>query len=69
MEKATSVRRAYKKPQATKLTLEQARLKLLWRSAEGNIGATELLQLLYPHVAQQAEKKKLDKGMTPASPS
>jgi hypothetical protein len=60
MEHETNVRKAYKKPQATKLTLEQAKLKLLSREAEGDNGARDLLRLMFLEVVSQPEKKKLD---------
>jgi hypothetical protein len=60
VENEPPIRKAYKKPQATKLTLEQAKLRLLGRSAEGDEGANDLLRLLFPEVAPQAAKKKPD---------
>jgi hypothetical protein len=46
VDKGISIRKPYKTPQATKLTLEQAELKLLWHEAEENEGAKDLLRLL-----------------------
>jgi hypothetical protein len=60
VDNETPIRQPYQKPQATKLTLEQAKLKLLGRSSEGDTGANDLLRLLFPDVAPQAEKKKPD---------
>jgi hypothetical protein len=57
MEKEPHGRKAYKKPQVTKLTLEQAKLKLLWRSAEGDEGARDLLQRIYPEVVSNVKNK------------
>jgi hypothetical protein len=56
MEKEARNRKVYKKPEATKLSLEQAKLKLLWRAAEGDNGATDLLRLIFPEVASKVEK-------------
>jgi hypothetical protein len=58
VDNATPIRKPYKKPQATKLTLEQAKLKLLGHSVEGDNGANDLLRLLFPEVAP--EKRKPD---------
>jgi hypothetical protein len=60
VENETPIRKPYKKPQATKLTLEQAKLKLLGHSSEGNNGANDLLRLLFPEIASQVRKKKPD---------
>jgi hypothetical protein len=54
------IRKPYKKPQVTKLTREQAKLRLLGRSSEGDEGANDLLRLMFPDVASKAEKKKPD---------
>jgi hypothetical protein len=58
VDNVTPIRKPYKKPQVTKLTLEQAKLRLLGRSSEGNEGANDLLRLMFPEAAPQAEKNK-----------
>jgi hypothetical protein len=49
-------RKPYQKPTATKLTPEQARLKLLGHEVLGHRGAMELLELMF------ADKPTEDKG-------
>jgi hypothetical protein len=49
-------RKAYQKPAVTKLTPEQARLKLLGHAIEGHRGCMELLELMF------ADKPTKDKG-------
>ena len=44
------VRNPYEKPTVTKLTPEQAKLKLLGAATEGDEGAKDLLKLMFPKV-------------------
>jgi hypothetical protein len=41
-------RKSYKKPTATKLTMEQAKLKAMGHAMMGDEGAMELLHLMFP---------------------
>ena len=54
------MRKPYEKPVANQLTLEQAKLKLLGRTIEGDQAAMEFLELMYPEPRlkdQKANKK------------
>jgi hypothetical protein len=46
--KSNHMRKLYEKPAATKLTVEQAKLRLLGRTIEGDQAAMEFLQLMFP---------------------
>jgi hypothetical protein len=53
-------RKPYEKPSITKLSPEQAKLKLLERARGGNQAAKELLELMFPEDANKLshDKKK-----------
>ena len=52
-------RKPYEKPTATKLTTEQAKLKLLGAASRGNEGARDLLEMMSPEAyAKDAKNKK-----------
>jgi hypothetical protein len=53
----TKVRKPYEKPTITKLTPEQAKLKLLGAVTEGDEGAKELLEMMFPEVPPKNPKK------------
>jgi hypothetical protein len=42
-------RKPYEKPTATKLTPEQAKLKLFGHAMKGDEGGSELLELMFPN--------------------
>ena len=50
----------YVKPAATKLTLEQVKLKLLGRTLDGDQAAMQFLELMFPEprVTQEKARKK-----------
>jgi hypothetical protein len=50
-KKMKKVRKPYEKPIATKLTPQEAKLKLLHRARMGDRGARELLEMLFPEEA------------------
>jgi hypothetical protein len=52
------MRKLYEKPAATQLTLEQAKLKLLGRTIEGDHAALEFLELMFPEPRLQEQKAK-----------
>jgi hypothetical protein len=54
----TLKKRKYEKPTVTKLTEEQAKLKLLAHAKKGHEGAKELLELISPDSQQKRSKKK-----------
>jgi len=59
-EEAAKARKPYVKPSATKLTHEQAKLKLLRHATMGDQGAKDLLEMMFPAAPQkesQAKKK------------
>lgn len=56
--KTTATRKPYEKPTATKLTAEQARLKLLGCATMGDQGAADLLSMLFPRVPQKESTPK-----------
>jgi hypothetical protein len=45
---STRIRKPYEKPAATKLTAEQAKLKLLGYASLGDQGAKDLLEMMFP---------------------
>lgn len=49
-EKARKPRKPYGKPTVTKLTPEQAKLKLLGHASMGEQGAKDLLKMMFPEV-------------------
>lgn len=51
-------RKPYEKPTATKLTSEQAKVKLLDRAGKGDQGAKELLEQLFPEEATKISEGK-----------
>jgi hypothetical protein len=60
MESSPKARKPYERPTVTKLTPEQAKLKLLGHASMGNQGAKDLLELMFPDVPSKdskAEKK------------
>jgi hypothetical protein len=50
-------RKPYEKPTATKLTPEQAKLKLLGHTMKGDEGARELLDLISPNAPSKDPTK------------
>jgi hypothetical protein len=50
--------RPYEKPTLTKLTPEQAKLKLLGHASKGDKGAQELLELMFPETSSRDPKPK-----------
>lgn len=57
-EKAQRPRKPYEKPTATKLTPEQAKLKLLGHASTGHEGAKDLLEMMFPEVPPKDSKEK-----------
>ena len=54
-------RKAYEKPTATKLTSEEAKLKLVDHASRGDQGAKDILEMMFPEEAKKLStgKKKL----------
>ena len=50
-------RKPYEKPTATRLTSEEAKLKLVDHASRGNQGAKDILEMMFPE-----EAKKLSTG-------
>ena len=50
---AAKTRKPYVKPTATKITPEQAKLKLLGFASTGDQGAKELLEMMFPETPQK----------------
>ena len=48
-KKTKNARKPYEKPTATKLTAEQAKLKLLGHAGRGDQGAKDILKLVLPN--------------------
>lgn len=46
-------RRPYEKPKATKLTAEEAKLKLIDHVSRGDEGAKDLLEMMFPQEAKK----------------
>jgi hypothetical protein len=57
-KKAKKTRKPYEKPTATRLTPEQAKLKLLRHASTGDEGARDLLEMMSPEVPTQNSKAK-----------
>ena len=58
-DQAKKPRKPYEKPTATKLTPEQAKLKLLDAANRGDQGAKDLLEMMSPEAyAKDARNKK-----------
>jgi hypothetical protein len=57
-KEAEQIKTPYFKPTATKLTDEQAKLKLLGHATMGDQGAKELLEMMFPEVPQKDSKGK-----------
>ncbi len=55
-ENVPPTRKPYTKPSATRLTHEQAKLKLLGHAVQGEAGAKELLDLLFQKEAEDSEE-------------
>lgn len=56
--KKTAKRKPYEKPTVTKLTPEQAKLKLLGHASKGDKGAQELLGLMFPGTSSRDREPK-----------
>jgi len=52
------IRKSYEKPTATKLTPEQAKLKLLGHASMGDQGAKDLLEMMFPETIEKDSKSK-----------
>lgn len=57
-KKASNTRRPYEKPTVTKLTPEQAKLKLLDHAIMGDQGAKDLLELMFPDELPKESKAR-----------
>jgi hypothetical protein len=57
-KKAARTKKPYVKPTATKLTDEQAKLKLLGHAITGDQGAKDLLEMVFPEVPEKDSKVK-----------
>jgi hypothetical protein len=57
-KEAAKTKEPYVKPTATKLTDEQAKLKLLGHASTGDQGAKDLLELMFPEVPEKDSKAK-----------
>ena len=51
-------RKPYEKPTATKMTREEAKLKLLDLAKKGDEGAKEILERMFPEEAEKLNRKK-----------
>jgi hypothetical protein len=51
-------RKPYKKPTATKITPEEAKLKLLKSADKGDQGAREMLEMIFPNRQKKLSKQK-----------
>jgi len=50
-------RKPYEKPTATKLTPEEAKLKLVDHARRGDQGAKDILEILFPEEAKRISEK------------
>jgi hypothetical protein len=57
-KEAAKTKKPYVKPTATKLTHEQAKLKLLGLASAGDQGPNELLEMMFPETPQKDSKGK-----------
>jgi hypothetical protein len=57
-KETNKIRKSYEKPAVTKLTPEQAKLKLLGHASMGDQGAKDLLEMMFPETAQKDSKSK-----------
>lgn len=57
-KEAEKTKKPYVKPTATKLTDEQAKLKLLGHAITGDQGAKDLLEMMFPEVPRKDKEKK-----------
>ena len=57
-KEAAKTKKPYVKPTATKLTHEQAKLKLLGLASTGDQGAKNLLEMMFPETPQKDSKGK-----------
>jgi hypothetical protein len=57
-KEAAKTKKPYVKPTVTKLTDEQAKLKLLGHASTGDQGAKDLLEMRFPEVPQKDSKGK-----------
>jgi len=60
-EKKEKHRKPYEKPTATKLTPEQAKLKLLGHASMGDEGAKDLLKALFPEIRSENSRSEESK--------
>lgn len=58
MKSSSNARKPYEKPTVTKLSLEQAKLKLLGHASMGRQGAKDLLKLMFPDVPSEDSTPK-----------
>jgi hypothetical protein len=58
VESSPKARKAYERPTVTKLTPEQAKLKLLGHASTGSQGAKDLLELMFPDAPSKDSKAK-----------
>jgi hypothetical protein len=56
MENGPKARKPFESPTATKLTPEQAKLKVLGDASRGNQEATVLLEMMFPDVLSKDSK-------------
>jgi hypothetical protein len=57
-KRARNTRKPYEKPTVTKLTPEQAKLKLLGHASAGDQGAKDLLELMFRDAPTKGSKAK-----------
>jgi len=57
-KEAAKTKKPYVKPTATKITDEQAKLKLFGHATMGDQGAKDLLEIMFPEVPQRDSKGK-----------
>jgi hypothetical protein len=53
-QKHERCRKPYEKPTVTKLTSEEAKLKLVDHASRGDQGATDMLEMMFPEEAKKS---------------